>query len=193
MSVIFVAKEGKKKIIQSQNNQFCEEDLKLDCIQASSISSTHSTTDTNELVMMMVRNSPITTVSSCGAVEDYDENLSLRHTETPLNDDDECASVVSGNSAKTVLSPPSRNRGNALFEKTSKNGLDLNSQKNISMNKDNHLKSPLRNGAQTTSSFANNVETRTATSRTLRKRASKSPDSSAAEENYEGINFKFFF
>lgn len=160
-------------------------------MQTSSIVPIHSVTDTIDPIMLMVRSSPLTTVSSCGAVEDFDENLSVRHTETPLNDDDECVSIASANSLKTILSSPSRNRANAPSAIVSKNAFDLNSSATIPINKTNHIKTPLGSGIQITLSSAIGTETRITTPRSLRRRASKTPDSSAAEENYEGINFYF--
>lgn len=146
--------------------------------------------ETIDPMLLIVRSSPLTTVSSCGAVEDFDENFSVHHTETLLNDDDEFASIASITSLKNMLSSSSQNRFNVSVI-AAKNASELSSPVSTFVNKvtiRNPSKSPSRSGVQLTSPLVSGTETRTATPRSLRRRTSKSPDSSTAEENYEGLN-----
>ncbi|KAI1705473.1 ARID/BRIGHT DNA binding domain-containing protein [Ditylenchus destructor] len=125
--------------------------------------------------------SPPLTVSSCGAVEDFDEGSSVRLTETPLNEEDECASSTSNDaksaiSSKVFGSPPPRAR-NLTGKKAAKvhsNELTPTSTKG----NQRYSKSPGMSHIL--------AENRLATPRSSRKK-SKSPDGGATSggEDYE--------
>uniref|UniRef100_A0A915CS33 Uncharacterized protein n=1 Tax=Ditylenchus dipsaci TaxID=166011 RepID=A0A915CS33_9BILA len=128
---------------------------------------------------MMAMKSPLT-VSSCGAVEDSDENASTQPSETPLNEEDESTSTDAKStvSSSKILgsSPPPRSRSVAtcVSKKQASHASTANTYKTTAQ--------------QTNQSLATDPPVlmhRTATPRSRRRSKSPEDGNSSGEDAYE--------